>query len=146
MAKTSAALARLHEAKGLFVSILTNPTMGGAMASFAAKYQAKSPAAATCLIKDRDTMLAFYDFPAEHWQHIRTSNPIESVFATVRHRTIRAKGCLSHETALTMVFKLVMAAAKNWRRLKGGNQLPKLIEGAKFTDGIEVKNKDQAAA
>ncbi len=117
-----------------------------AMASFAAKYEAKYPAAASCLIKVRDPMLAFYDFPAEHWQHIRTSNPIESIFATVRHRTIRAKGCLSHETALTMVFKLVMAAAKNWRRLKGGNQLPKLIQGVKFADGIEVKNKDQAAA
>jgi len=117
-----------------------------AMASFAAKYEAKYPAAASCLVKDRESLLAFYDFPAEHWQHIRTSNPIESVFATVRHRTIRSKGCLSHETALTMVFKLVMAAAKNWRRLKGRNQLPKVIEGVKFTDGIEVKNNDQTVA
>ena len=80
-----------------------------------------------CLTKDRDALLAFYDFPAEHW-HIRTSNPIESVFATVRHRTVRTKGCLSHGTALAMVFKLVTTASKTWRRLMGNNQLPKVIE------------------
>ena len=68
--------------------------------------------------------LTFYDFPAEHWDHLRTSNPIESVFATVRHRTVRTKGALSQDTARLMVFKLVMAAAKTWRRLKGQNQLP----------------------
>ena len=83
-------------------------------------------------------MLAFCDFPAEHWKHLRTSNPIESAFATVRHRTIRAKGCLSNKTALAMVFKLVDAAQKSWRRLDGHNQLPKLIQGVRFTDGIEV--------
>ena len=79
-----------------------------------------------------------YDFPAEHWKHLRTSNPIESTFATVRHRTIRSKGCLSNKTALAMVFKLVDAAQKSWRRLDGHNQLPKLIQGVRFTDGIEV--------
>ena len=94
--------------------------------------------AAECLAKDRQALLAFYDFPAEHWKHLRTSNPIESTFATVRHRTIRSKGCLSNKTALAMVFKLVDAAQKSWRRLDGHNQLPKLIQGVRFADGIEV--------
>ncbi|TIP97372.1 MAG: IS256 family transposase, partial [Mesorhizobium sp.] len=88
-----------------------------------------------------------YDFPAEHWDHLRTSNPIESVFATVRHRTVRTKGSLSSKTARLMVFKLVMAAARTWRRLKGQNQLPKLIAGARFLDGIEViETKPRSAA
>ena len=86
---------------------------------------AQIPKAADCLGKDRDTLLAFYDFPAEHWKHLRTTNPIESTFATVRHRTIRSKGCLSNRTALAMVFKLLEAAQKSWRRLDGHNQLPK---------------------
>ena len=94
--------------------------------------------AAECLNKDRDALLTFYDFPAEHWKHLRTTNPIESTFATVRHRTIRSKGCLSNRTALAMVFKLVEAAQKSWRRLDGHNQLPKLILGVKFIDGLEV--------
>jgi putative transposase len=81
---------------------------------------------------------AFFDFPAEHWDHLRTSNPIESVFATVRHRTVRTKGALSAKTAKLMVFKLVSAAAKTWRRLKGENQLPKVVQGVKFQNGIEV--------
>jgi transposase-like protein len=92
-------------------------------------------------------LLAFYDFPAEHWDHLRTSNPIESVFATVRHRTVRTRGGLSSKTATLMVFKLVIAAARTWRRLKGQNQLPKLIAGAKVQDGIEViESKPQSAA
>jgi hypothetical protein len=89
-----------------------------------AAYQLKYDKAAECLAKDRQALLAFYDFPAEHWKHLRTSNPIESTFATVRHRTIRSKGCLSNKTALAMVFKLVDAAQKSWRRLDGHNQLP----------------------
>ena len=97
--------------------------------AFIAAYQLKYDKAAECLAKDRQALLAFYDFPAEHWKHLRTSNPIESTFATVRHRTIRSKGCLSNETALAMVFKLVDAAQKTWRRLDGHNQLPKLIQG-----------------
>uniref|UniRef100_UPI0039A6C8A8 IS256 family transposase n=1 Tax=Rhodospirillum sp. A1_3_36 TaxID=3391666 RepID=UPI0039A6C8A8 len=118
-----------------------------AMDTFAAKYEAKYPQAVTCLTKDRAALLAFYDFPAEHWVHIRTTNPIESVFATVRHRTVRSKGCLSHKTALAMVFKLIMAASKSWRRLKGNNQLPKIIEGVRFRDGIQVpENETNAAA
>ena len=80
--------------------------------------------------------MAFYDFPAEHWKHLRTTNPIESTLATVRHRTVRTKGSLSHRTARLMVFKLVMSAAKTWRRLKGENQLPRVIAGVKFTDGV----------
>ena len=106
--------------------------------AFVAAYALKYEKAAECLEKDRDALLAFYDFPAEHWKHLRTSNPIESTFATVRHRTIRSKGCLSNTTALAMVFKLVEAAQKSWRRLDGHNQLPKLVLGAKFTDGLEV--------
>lgn len=82
--------------------------------------------------------LAFYDFPAEHWDHLRSSNPIESVFATVRHRTVRTKGALSATTAKLMVFKLVIAASKTWRRLKGENQLPKVVAGVIFRDGTEV--------
>ena len=113
-------------------------TAEAALNVFAQKYQAKYGPAVTCLTKDRDALLAFFDFPAEHWQHLRTTNPIESVFATVRHRTVRTKGSLSHGTALVMVFKLVMAASQTWRRLKGRNHLPKIIEGVKFTDGIEV--------
>ena len=114
---------------------------------FAEKYGAKYDKAVDCLTKDRETLLAFYDFPAEHWDHLRTSNPIESVFATVRHRTVRTKGSLSSKTARLMVFKLVMAAAKSWRRLKGQNQLPNLLAGAKFQDGIEVvEMKPQSAA
>ncbi len=104
----------------------------------ASKYAAKYEKAVTCLTKDREALLAFFDFPAEHWDHLRTSNPIESVFATVRHRTVRTKGALSAKTAKLMVFKLVNAAAKTWRRLKGENQLPKVVRGVKFQNGIEV--------
>ena len=105
---------------------------------FADKYGAKYEKAVACLTKDREALLAFFDFPAEHWDHLRTSNPIESVFATVRHRTVRTKGALSATTAKLMVFKLVNAAAKTWRRLKGENQLPKVVRGVKFQNGIEV--------
>jgi putative transposase len=115
-------------------------TAEAAVATFADKYGAKYEKAVTCLTKDRDALLTFYDFPAEHWDHLRTSNPIESVFATVRHRTVRTKGALSQDTARLMVFKLVMAAAKTWHRLKGENQLPKIIQGVTFRNGVEVIN------
>ena len=105
---------------------------------FAQKYGAKYAKAVECLAKDRQALIAFFDFPAEHWDHLRTSNPIESVFATVRHRTVRTRGALSPTTARLMVFKLVMAAAKTWRRLKGENQLPKLLAGVRFQDGTEI--------
>src|SRR5262249_58413786 len=104
-------------------------------------YHVKSEKAAQCLAKDRDQLLAFYDFPAEHWKHSRTTNPIESTFATVRHGTIRSKGCLSNKTALAMVFKLVEAAQRAWRRLDGCNQLPKVILGVKFANRLEVTTK-----
>jgi transposase-like protein len=109
-----------------------------AINGFALKYAAKYEKAVECLTKDREALLAFFDFPAEHWVHLRTSNPIESVFATVRHRTVRTKGALSPKTARLMVFKLVAAAAKTWRKLKGENLLPKIIQGAKFHDGVEI--------
>ena len=114
-------------------------TAEAAISTFAEKYAAKYEKAVTCLTKDRDALLTFYDFPAEHWDHQRTSNPIESVFATVRHRTVRSKGALSQDTARLMVFKLVMAAARTWRRLKGENQLPKVVQGVRFPNGVEVK-------
>jgi putative transposase len=82
-------------------------------------------------------LLTFYDFPAEHWKHIRTTNPIESVFATVRNRTRKTKGCLSRKTALAMVFKLMMSAKKKWRKLSGTNRLPEVIQGVEFKDGIK---------
>src|SRR4029079_1162524 len=97
----------------------TRPAAEAAFDAFIAAYELKYDKAAECLAKDRQALLAFYDFPAEHWKHLRTSNPIESTFATVRHRTIRSKGCLSNKTALAMVFKLVDAAQKSWRRLDG---------------------------
>ena len=96
-----------------------------AVAPFAGKYGAKYDKAVACLVKDRDALLAFYDFPAEHWDHLRTSTPIESVFATVRHRPARYPGALSQHTARLMAFKRVMTAAKTWQRLKGQNQCPK---------------------
>ena len=113
---------------------------------FAADYGTKWPKAAAKITDDLDVLLAFYDYPAEHWVHLRTSNPIESVFATVRHRTVRTKGALSQETAKIMVFKLIAAASKTWRRLKGQNQLPKLIGGVKFKDGIEAVDETKIAA
>ena len=119
----------------------------GAIAVFAEKYGAKYAKAVACLVRDQDALLAFFDFPAEHWDHLRTTNPIESVFATVRHRTVRTKGALSHRTARLMVFKLTMAASRTWRRLKGENRLPMLIAGVKFTDGVaNPTTADQRAA
>ena len=116
------------------------------MQIFAEKYAPKYDRAVDCLLKDRDALLTFFDFPAEHWTHLRTSNPIESAFATVRHRTVRMKGALSQDTARLMVFKLIMAAAKSWRRLQGQNQLPKVVSGVTFRDGIEVASDEKSAA
>lgn len=111
---------------------------GKAFDLFIDSYRDKYPKAAECLTKDRDALLAFYDFPAEHWVHIRTTNPIESTFATVRLRTAKTRGCLSRETAATMVFKLTLCAQRTWRRLNGSNWLAEVIEGVKFEDGIKV--------
>src|SRR6476619_5619269 len=114
---------------------------------FVEAWGVKYDRAAECLIKDREALLAFYDFPAEHWKHLRTTNVIESAFATVRHRTVRSKGYLSNKTALAMIFKLAEAAERSWRRLDGHNQLPKIILGVRFADGIEVvRSQAQAAA
>ena len=118
-----------------------------ALDAFIQTWGVKYNKAAECLTKDREALLAFYDFPAEHWKHLRTTNVIESSFATVRHRTVRSKGCLSNKTALAMIFKLAEAAEKSWRRLDGHNHLPKVILGVKFADGIEVvRSQAQAAA
>ena len=115
--------------------------------AFVETWGVKYDKAVECLIKDRDALLTFYDFPAEHWKHLRTTNVIESSFATIRHRTVRSKGCLSNKTALAMIFKLAEAAEKSWRRLDGHNQLPKVILGIKFADGLEVvRSQVQAAA
>ena len=115
--------------------------------AFVETWGVKYDKAVECLTKDRDALLSFYDFPAEHWKHLRTTNVIESSFATVRHRTVRSKGCLSNKTALAMIFKLAEAAEKSWRRLNGHNQLPKIILGIKFADGIEVvRSQAQTAA
>jgi transposase-like protein len=122
----------------------TKTDADAAFDAFIESYEVKYDKAAECLRKDREALLAFYDFPAEHWKHLRTTNPIESTFATVRHRTIRSKGCLSNKTALAMVFKLVDGAQKTWRKLDGHNQLPKIIQGVKFTDGLEVVVKPAA--
>jgi putative transposase len=129
------------KAKRALQEIWMAETKKDALAAFDAfveTWGVKYDKAVECLIKDRDALLAFYDFPAEHWKHLRTTNVIESSFATVRHRTVRSKGCLSNKTALAMIFKLAEAAEKSWRRLNGHNQLPKIILGIKFTDGIEI--------
>jgi transposase-like protein len=138
------------KAKRALQEIWMAETKKDALAAFDAfveTWRVKYDKAVECLIKDREALLAFYDFPAEHWKHLRTTNVIESSFATIRHRTVRSKGCLSNKTALAMIFKLAEAAERSWRRLDGHNQLPKLIIGVKFTDGIEVvRSKAQAAA
>ena len=105
---------------------------------FLEAYGPKYDKAVACLAKDRDVLLTFYDFPAEHWKHIRTTNPIESTFATVRLRTTKTKGCLSRKTALTMVFKLCQSASKKWRRLDGSHHLAEIIRGVKFKDGEKL--------
>ena len=104
---------------------------------FTSLYETKYPKAAECLQKDREALLSFYDFPAEHWRHIRTTNPIESTFSTVRLRTDKVRGCFSSKTVLTMAFKLCQCAQGRWQRLHSHKQLAKVIRGVKFNDGIE---------
>ena len=110
---------------------------------FIATYQLKFPKATACLAKDREALLAFYDFPAEHWPHLRTTNPIESTFATVKLRTAKTRGCLSRQTMLTMVFKLCRSAERRWRRLQGYRRLGQVIENVKFINGVR---EDEVAA
>ena len=108
---------------------------------FIGAYGVKYDKAVERLVKDRGRLLSFYEFPAEHWKHIRTTNPIESTFATVRQRTVKTKNCLSRKTALAMVFKLILSAKAKWRKLDGSSQLAEVIEGAPFKDGIkQIKN------
>ncbi len=113
--------------------------------AFIAAYEDKYPKSVTCLKKDRDELLAFYDFPAAHWQHIRTTNPIESTFATVRLRTAKIRGCVSRQSILSLVFKLTMSAQKRWQRLRGFKQLSEVIKDVKFVDGIREDLRQDAA-
>ena len=133
-------------AKDLLHQIWMAPTKAGAEKSFdlfVETYKAKYASAAECLCKDREALLAFYDFPAEHWLHLRTTNPIESVFATVRLRTAKTKGAGSRVAGLSMVFKLVESAARHWRALNGSDLIPHVIAGVVFVDGI---NPERIAA
>jgi putative transposase len=133
-------------AKTLIHEMYLSPTRKAALAAydqFINSYQAKYPKATECLEKDKDWLFAFYDFPAQHWSHLRTTNPIESTFATVRLRTQRTKGCGSRIATLTMVFKLAIEAQKHWRRLNGSALLEKVITGVQFIDGQELH--EQAA-
>src|SRR3954463_15195682 len=137
------------KAKRALQDIWMAETKTDALAAFDAfveTYGVKYDKAVACLVKDRDALLAFYDVPAEHWKHLRTTNPIESTFATIRHRTVRAKGCLSNKTALALIFKLAEAAEKSWRRLDGHLHLPKVIRGITFTNGIEDVSRDAQPA
>jgi putative transposase len=112
-----------------------------ALKSFVSLYEAKYPKACECLKKDEERLFTFYDFPAMHWQHIRTTNPIESTFATIRHRSQKTKGCGSRIATLTMVYKLGKSAEKHWRKLRGHELIAKIVQGLKFKDGEEVKEK-----
>ncbi len=122
----------------------TRQAAEAAFDAFIEAYGAKYDKAVACLVKDREALLAFYDFPAEPWQHVRTTNPVESTFATVRLRTTRTKGCLSRRTALAMVFRLCQSAQRRWRRLDGPGRLAEVVRGIKFVDG-EPKVQDAAA-
>ncbi len=119
----------------------TKTDADAAFDAFIESYEVKYDKAAECLEKDREALLAFYDFPAEHWKHLRTTNPIESTFATVRHRTTKTKGCLSRKTALAMTHQLMLSAKKKWRKLDGQNRLPEIIQGVEFRDGIKHEIK-----
>jgi transposase-like protein len=130
-----AALAKLHE----IWMAATRDNATAAFDHFIAVYEAKYPKATECLEKDREELLAFYDFPAEHWRHLRTSNPIESTFATIRLRTARTKGSGSRIACLTMVFKLAQVAEKHWRLLNGAKLLKDVMKGIQFKDGAKVK-------
>ena len=126
------------DAKKLIHEMYLSPTRKAAKAafdSFQTVYGAKYPKAVACLTKDEDVLFSFYDFPAEHWGHLRTTNPIESTFATVRHRTRQTKGAGSRQATMTMVFKLALEAEKKWRRLNGYALIAELIEGVNFVNG-----------
>jgi len=113
---------------------------------FIVTYAPKYPKATACLLKDQDALLTFYNFPAKHWQSVRTTNPIESTFATIRHRTARTKGCVTRDSLLHMMFKLGQCAEKNWRKLRGFADLTKVIDGTPFVNGAEIQQPDRVAA
>jgi transposase-like protein len=113
---------------------------------FLETYEPKYPKATGCLQKDREELLTFFEFPAHHWQSLRTTNPIESTFGTIRHRTTRTKGCLTRDGMLHMMFKLGQCAEKTWRRLRGFRQLAQVIEGVQFQDGLEATTQNPVAA
>ena len=128
-------------AKRMLHEMYLAPTKADAMKAykdFLSRYSTRYPKACECLSKDEDVLFTFYDFPAEHWIHIRTTNPIESTFATIRHRTRQTKGCGSRLATLTMVFKLARQAEKHWRRINAPKLITKVVEGVKFVDG-EIK-------
>lgn len=135
-------------AKSMIHEMYLSPTKETALKvydEFLERYSAKYLSACKCLEKNKEQLFTFYDFPAENWQHIRTTNPIESVFATVRHRTRQTKGCGNRIATLTMVYKLALEAEKRWKRLRGFEQLSKVLAGTKFKDGEEVIKKEQVA-
>jgi len=127
------------EAKGMIHEIYMSPTRNAALKvfdDFVRLFKTKYHKATDCLVKDKEQLLTFYDFPAEHWVHIRSTNVIESTFSTVRLRTYKTKGCLSRQTALTMVFKLIQAAEKKWQRIHNYKLLPVVLSGEEFIDGV----------
>lgn len=140
MSSTSSPKRLQPKAKEALHEIMNAPTRDLAfieMESFKWEYESKYPKASECFLKDAEALTAFYDFPAEHWVRFRTTNPIESVFATVKLRTKKTKGAGSRNTALTMAFKLLTSAEKRWRALNSRDLVQKVIEGAVFKDGIE---------
>jgi len=135
------------KAKAALQQIWMAPTRKEAEKAFKAfckTYEAKYPKAVENLKKDESSLLTFYDFPAEHWASIRTTNPIESTFATVKHRTKKSKGCHSYKTIMAMVFKLIQSAEKRWRKLKGFKLVADVIEGVNFKDGVRVDKESES--
>ena len=124
----------------------TKPQAEQAFERFVATYRDKYPKATRCLADDREVLLAFYDFPAAHWQHLRTTNPIESTFATIRLRTKKTRNCLGARSAVAMVHQLAMSAQKRWRRLRGFRQLADVAAGVTFIDGIDERKLSRKAA
>jgi transposase-like protein len=135
------------KAKAGLQEIWMAPTRQAAIQAFerfVSTYAAKYPKATDKLTQDRDSLLAFYDFPAEHWQHLRTTNPIESTFATVRHRTTRTRNCVSRDTFLGLAFKLIEEAEKTWRQIRGATKIAELLKGTVFKDGEPVTDNPPA--
>ena len=135
-------------AKKLIHDMYMSPTKEDGMSafnSFIKLYEAKYPKACECLQKDKEQLFTFYDYPAEHWVHIRTTNPIESTFATVRHRMRQTKGCGSRQATMAMVFKLVTSAQQGWRKIRGYKLIEKIIRGVQFRNGEEVEIQEKAA-